>query len=303
MRFNRPTIVLLLMLALIPLRAQEASNGKWYERLGQWVAGKPWVPEEVIPMVHTKALLGAGQLGIVDEYLSPISHFGTQFSLTALIDYAKPVDRSWHMYQEVMAMMAMPKNNANNTQMDVYRGEYSIGPAWRVLQRNGWSVDVAPLANLQLQVNWKGSNTNNYGNVKGSMGLDAWSRVRYQLPWRVSKMAVSYSAQFSLLHGTFQPAFGQSYYEYISGGKRTPLQIHLTALHNNLTLRQRLLVDCPIHQLTMTLGVEYYHQNQRLSSTQFTQGYWGVLLGVSWDSFRVSGGRAIQSKAISNSLY
>lgn len=303
MRFNASMLVLLLMVASQPLVAQEKGENKWYNRLGRWVTAEPWEVEDAIPMVHTKTLLGAGQYGVVDEYLSPISHFGKQFSVTALTDYAKPSGRSWHLYQEAMAMWAMPENNANKTVMDVYRGEFSLGPAWRVLHRKGWSVDVAPLLNLQLQLNWKASNTNNYGNVKGTMGLDAWSRVRYQLPWKVSKIAISYSAQYSLIHGTFQPAFGQSYYEYISGGKRTPLQIHLTALHNNLTLRQRLLVDFPIHHLTLTLGAEYYHQNQKLSHTQFTQGYWGVLLGVSWDSFWVSGGRATNSKSITNSLY
>lgn len=300
MRSKLIVVCLFLTCALV---AQEEGKDPWYKRLGTWVAGTPWRMDQPMPVTHHKLLLQRGQWGVVDEYLSPISHFGWHTSATLLTDYAPPRKGSWHLYQEVMLSLAYPKNKANGTTMEIMRGEFSVGPSWRVLNHKGMTLDVAPLLNIQVQGNWKTSNANNYGNAKGSVGLDGWTRFRYQIPWKVSRIALSYSAQISLLHGTFHPDYGQSYYEYISGGKRIPFQFHFTSWHNNITLKQRLLVDLPIHHLTMTLGAEYYHQNQKLSDTRFTQGYWGVVLGISFDSFLLSGGRSNPSDAISSSLY
>lgn len=302
-RMKKINWLILFLFFFVSVGAQEDERPKWYDRIGYWVSDTPWTYGETLPMVHTKILGQVGRFGIIDGYLSPISHIGWQTGLTALTDYAPIQDKSWHLYQELMLLMAQPHNKANNTEMDVYRGEFSIGPVWRVMRHKGISVDVAPLLNTQLQGNLKNSNTNNYGNVKGSIGLDGWARVRYVLPWKVSKIALSYSAQLSLLHATFHPAFGQSYYDYVSGGEGSALKFHLTSLHNNITFRQRLLVDFPIHRLTVTLGAEHYHQKQYLSNTRFVQGYWGVVMGISFDTFTLSGGRSTRSDVISSTLY
>lgn len=307
MKMETNKLILFLLFLLFPfvLFAQgDGENKRWYDRLGDWVSSTPWKLDESIPVTHTKVLFQLGEQGVLDEYLSPISHNGWQMTTTAITDFPLHEEGQWHLYQEVMLSMGINKNSANGTKMEVIRGEYSLGPSWRVLKQGaGLTLDIAPLFNLQLQGNRKSSNFNNYGNGKASFGLDGWTRLRYQIPWKVSRIALSYSLQLSLLHGTFHPDYGQSYYEYISGESRSPFQFHVTSLHNDITFRQRLLLDIPIHHLTVTLGAEHFYQTQKLSRTRFVQGYWGVVFGISFDTFSLSGGRSVTSDAISSSLY
>lgn len=306
MKMRTNNLILLLLPLCLPFTLKAQDNGEekqWYDRLGEWVSATPWEYEEPLPVTHTKVLLQFGDQGIIDEYLSPISHNGWQMTTTAITDYALRAGRHWHLYQEVMLTMGINKNGANGTKMEVIRGEYSLGPSWRVLRKGDFTLDLAPLFNLQLQGNRKSSNFNNYGNGKGSFGLDGWARLRYRIPWKVSKIALSYSMQMSFLHGTFHPDYGQSYYEYVSGENRSPFKFHVTSLHNDVTFRQRLLVDIPIHHLTLTMGAEHFYQKQRLSQTRFIQGYWGIVFGISFDSFYISGGRSASPSSISSSLY
>ena len=276
------------------------------QKLAEWQKGEPWSPSEGGEwMSHHKLLLGAGGMGLLDEYLSPIGHRGLTFGL-ALISDLKPWGTSatrGHIYQELLLRGGFPKNSANGSEIQVLNGEWSIGPAWRLLQYRHCALDVAPLLNVQLQGEVKPSNSNNYANMKASAGLDAWLRAHYQLPSRLFPLALSYSAQVALLHATFHPSYGQSYFEYIAGDHRTLPQFHPTWLGRELTLRQRFLLDLPIRHCTLTLGAEYYYQQQRLSHTRFRQAHWGIVLGISFDSLMLSGQRSLSSPHISNSLY
>lgn len=292
------------LLAVTSVEAQEAQEPKkWYEGIGKWVASDGWEFEGVQPVSHTKYLFQYGGRGVLDEYLSPISHSGYHLQLSFLTDYGAPVDRSWHLYQELLVSGGEMKNKANGSKMQNIGISYSIGPSWRVWCYKGFSIDMAPLITLYLGGNFKLSNTNNVANAKGGLGIDGWTRLRYQIPWRVMPLAISYSIQTPLVYGTFHPQYGQSYYDYISGENMRALDFAFTSLHNSLGIRQRLLVDLPIHNLTLTLGAEHSHIRQRIRSTKYREGTWSVLLGISIDSFSLSGNKAQKSNHISSTLY
>lgn len=299
-----------------PKRQQSESCGsRVKQRITTWQLGKPWkAPKEgSMRMNHHKILLSGGQMGLLDEYLSPIAHKGMTFGLQVVSDFMPwgkashsedaGASRLGHIYQEILLQAGLPKNRANGSQIQMLRGEWSIGSAWRLLRYRHFALDLAPLLNAQLQGEMKPSNSNNYANVKASVGLDAWARVRYQLPSRVFPLGVSYSAQLALLHATFHPGYGQSYFEYISGDERMALRFHPTFVGRDVTLRQRLLVDLPIRHCTFTIGAEYHYQSQTLSHTSFRQAHWGIVLGISFDSLVLSGQRSLSSPHITNSLY
>lgn len=305
MRMNRyiSWIQRWLLLALLPFctslaMAQEQGEKapeKWYHKVGKWVQGEPWSWQGALPMTHTKYLVQWEGMGVLDEYLSPIAHNGMAGRVTFLTDFASPKEQCWHIYQDLSLYLAQLKNKSNGTSMYSLGIDYAVGPSWRVLQHKGLSLDLAPLLALEVGGHLKNSNTNNLGSVKAHLGLDGWGRVRYQIPWHVLPLSISYSAQIPLVMGFFHPEYGQSYYDFVSGDNGAKIAIHFGSFHNTIGIKQRLLIDLPIHNLTLTLGAEHRHFAQTVNHTTYKSGSWGFVIGISVDSFKLSGGRAVAS--------
>lgn len=298
--------IILCVLLLFTMSGALAQEGKkkWLTRVGEYVQGTPWQFDSVLPTTHTKYLLRIGQVGIMDEYLSPISHKGLDFGLSILTDGSirRPEDK-WHYYGEVSLHLGMPKNPANTTVMHVLGGYYLGGAAYRVLQDNRWAVDIAPAIALNIQSQVKLSNTNNIINLKGDLGFDAWGRVMYRIPWQVMPISFSYSMQIPLLHLAYHPHFGQSYFDYVSGENGAKVRFYPTSLHNTLGIRQRLLIDFPVRSTTITVGLEHSYLQQKLNSTKYKMGYWSCILGISLDRITFSGNRSTRSRQIISPIY
>lgn len=295
-------IAIICVLFTLPISTANAQN-KWYNRLAHWVGGEGWKMEECLPTTHTKYLFQVGSRSTIDEYLSPIAHNGINGQVSFLTDFSSPIDYKWHLYQEVLISTANMENKANKSKMYGIELQYSLGPSWRLIRYKGITLDLAPLASLSVKGNFKLSNTNNVGSAKGSLGVDAWARVKYQTPWKVLPIAVSYSAQVPLVQGAFHPEYGQSYYDYISGENGSKLAFKLGSLHNTIGISQRLLIDLPIHNLTLTLGAEHRYFSQKLNYLPYKEGSWGIILGVSVDMASFSGGGALKSSDIHSTYY
>lgn len=295
--------ILLIFLSAVTGLSTAQERERWYNKLGNWVQGEQWVYESPQPMTHNKLVIHYGGRGVLDEYLSPISHNGYHLQISLLTDYGAPIEQKWHLYQEALVYGGEMENQANGGEMYNIGGSYSIGPSWRVLRCKGLSLDLAPLMTFYIEGNFKPSNTNNVANGKGSLGIDAWARLRYQIPWKIMPMAFSYSIQTPLLHGTFHPQYGQSYYDYISGENDRAIDLHFASLHNSMGIHQRLLVDLPIRNVTVSVGAEHSYLTQQLSHTRFREGTWSVLLGISFDIFSLSGNKSVQSEQIYSTLY
>lgn len=298
---NRRIIIVLLiaLFASIGAKAQD----KWYQTLGTWVQGKGWQMEEQLPTTHTKYLVQYGERSIIDEFLSPIAHRGWDAKISYLTDYNAPAGRAWHLYQELSIFGGIMKNPANSAQMYGIGLEYDLGPSWRILRHKGLSLDLAPLFALKAEGNFKLSNTNNIANAKGSFGIDGWARLRYQIPWKVMPLAISYSAQIPLLQCAFHPDYGQSYYDYISGENGAKFGFRFGAPHNTAGIQQRLLIDLPIHNFTLTLGAEHTYLSQKLNNTSFREGSWGIVIGFSMDQIGFSGNKSLKSSQLHSTLY
>lgn len=279
-------------------------KSRWIDRVGRYVQGTPWRFDSVLPTTHGKYLLHIGRIGIQDEYLSPISHTGTSFGISVLMDgKLKSKNNKWHYYGESEMNVGWPKNQANHTTMYVIEGRYLGGPAYRLLNRRQWLIDISPAVAVNIQGNIKMSNSNNVVNVKGDIGLDAWGRIMYRIPWEVMPVNFSYSIQVPLFHMACHPHFGQSYYEYVSGENRELPRFYAASLHNTFALRQRLLVDLPIRSTTVTVGVEHSYMKQMINSTQYRKGTWSVMVGISLDYLVFSGNRSTRSAQILSPMH
>ncbi len=272
------------------------------QRLTEWIGGTPYQVTNPLPMTHTTLLMGGGQVGVLDTYLSEIPHTGHAFQLLFMSDYPAIHGGAWHIYTDANLHLGLPKNKGNGSFMYLLGAHYSIAGAYRACSWHGMTVDLAPMLTLQAQGNLKSANTNNIGNIKAGIGLDGWARIRYVLPIDAMPIAIGYTLQVPLVGLAFQPDYGQSYYDYASGGNNAPIRLHLSSFPNYRCLRQRLLLELPIRNLTISVGAEHGYQNQMISHLNFRQGYWSVLLGISFDSFALSGNRSARSVNVIRSI-
>lgn len=308
-RLSKIALLLVLTLMLPLSGAAQSETGRQrmrsrLEKLGRetrdYIHGKPWTYDGSLSMTHREILLTGGRVGVIDQYISPSAHTGYDLRISLGTDRPYFADR-WHLRQELELGVGMPKNKANGTRMYLPGLYTQTAFSFSLLQRGGLRLEVAPAWSLLVQGNLKLSNSNNVANVKATTGLDAWSRLSYRIPWETLPMRFSYSVSLPLLHIAYHPDYGQSYYEYISGDNKTPIRLHLTAPHNSLAIRQRLLMELPIHNATWVVGLQHIGTVEKLSHTRYELGSVGLVLGVTLETKALSGGRALRSTHIRSS--
>lgn len=302
LKMTRITAKLISLVLLYGSTVCLASGQSLGKKIVNWISGTPYEATGTIPTTHTTLLLGVGQVGTIDSYLSESAHTGLLFQFLSMVDYPPIHEGPWHIYMESNLQAGMPKNKANGSVLYLIGGRYSLAGAYRALRWKGVAVDVAPMATLQAQGNLKTSNVNNVGNVKAGLGLDAWARVRYRLPIEAMPIAIQYSMRMPMVGIGFQPDYGQSYYDYVSGENNAPIKLHLTSFHNHWHLDQRFVLDLPIRNLTISLGAEYSFTDEKNRSLHFQQGQWTALLGVALDLFTLSGNKSARSSNIKRSI-
>lgn len=298
------TAFALISILSLSVTAQKEENKRpWTDKIAEFVQGSPWVFDSVLHTSHSKYLVNIGQIGILDEYLSPIRHTGYSLSLNILTDrqLSETTDR-WHYYQEVMLNAGIPKNPANSTTMYVMAASYSGAPVYRLLNHHHWIADIGPMGVVGIQSQAKPSNSNNVINFKGGIGIDAWGRIMYRIPWKVMPVNISYSAQIPIFHMSYYPQYGQSYYDYVSGENKVSPKFYPVSFHNGLGLRHRLLIDLPIRNITFTIGVEHEHIKERINNTNYRRGALSFVMGISVDHIFISGNRSTRSKQILSPL-
>ena len=288
----------LCLLSTATLLGQERSA------FGQWIRGDVYDGEMPLRTSHTKLLFGIGATGVEDAYLSEITHSGLKFSILAQTDYPlKDCGSKWHLYQEAGVWGGLPANPANGSVMYQIGGRYSLGAAWRALMWKGFSVDLAPMLTAFVQGHLKLTNINNVTSIKASFGLDAWGRVRYRLPIASFPLSVQYSLRMPLIHAAFAPNYGQSYYEFVaSDPEKLDIKFQPVSFGNHFGVEQHLLIDLPIRHFTLTIGAGHRYHSELLNDLRYREGTWMGLLGVSFDLFSLSGGRALGSGSVHNAL-
>lgn len=295
-------VCLLLSMGNTPSWGQELDSKpqKWYHGLKDYLYGRPWQYDSLLHTTHTKLLASFGQQRVLDAYLSPTVHIGEDIRFRVLTSSPKR-QHKWYWNQEVELLMSFPTNRANGSVMYHFGGEYMLGPLFDVFQRSCFKLSVGPALDVNTKGNLKLSNTNNVFNLKASVGLDGQMRGVYLAHLWGYPLALSYTTQLSLFHFTFSPEYGQSYYGYISEQNKKPLRFVPSLPHQRFNLKQRLLIDLPIHHATLTLGVEHLYHNAMIHNLAYKESHVSLLVGYSFDFVKMSGGRSMRSKSIKNS--
>lgn len=266
----------------------------------EYVKGEPWTFDGTLSVTHRELLVGLGQVGVLDQYISPTAHTGADFALYYGTDFP-PFAPGWHVRQEVTLGTGLPKNRANGSQMYVPRLFSQTALPYTLGRWGNLRLEMGPALSLLVQGNIKAANSNNVANAKVSSGIDGWGRLSYRIPWEILPMRLSYSASIPLLHAAFHPEYGESYYEYVSGDNRKWPHLYLTAPHNSLALRQQLLLELPIHSLTWVIGMQHQWIGETINHTKYRYGSVGLLIGVTLDSASFSGGRILRSSQLRSS--
>lgn len=275
---------------------------KWAGKVRSYLYGDPWKYDSLLCTTHTKILLGLGQNRIADTYLSPITHIGGDIRIKVLTD--GPEKRSlWHWTQEVDVVFSTPQNPANRSTIYHFGGEYSVGPLFNVFDMHRFRVNVGPLFDVNVKGNLKLSNTNNVFSLKASGGLDGVLRLVYRADLWEYPLILGYSTQLSLVHLTFSPEYGQSYYDYIAERNRSSIKLTPTFFNNRFNFKQRMVVDCPIHNATITLGLEHLYHQAMINNISYKESHVLFLFGYSFDFVKMAGGRSLRSKFVRNSYH
>ncbi|MDO4695835.1 hypothetical protein [Porphyromonas sp.] len=291
------------LLAVTVVVGQEpATSKKWHHKIKDYIYGDPWKYDSVLYTTHTKVMLGVGRARIADSYLSPLTHAGADFRLKVFID-APERTKIWHWYQDIEVNFSPLDNPANGSVLYHLGGEYSVGPLFKVYDKFGFRVNAGGLFNLNARTNLKLSNTNNVANVKASTGLDLMGRAVYRAEFGSYPIMIGYSTQLSLFHLTFSPEYGQSYYDYISNQNRESIKLYPVFPNSRFNFRQRAVVDIPIHNTTVSLGVEHLYHSALVNKIKYEQSHVLFLIGCSFDMVRMAGGKSFRSKYILNSYH
>lgn len=267
--------------------------------------GEPFSEFDPLPTTHSRRFLTIGMGQALDDYLSPIPHEGIFFKLKREGYKRERQDwlriGSWQSLMDIHA--ALYRNPVNGSGMQFLQFDGAFGPAWNLLEKKWLKWDLALMGNLVLGSTIKSANTNNVFNLKLSAGLDLATGVLFPIKIKEYKMYLHYKAQLSALHLTFHPGFGQPYYDYIGGENGAPLKFYLTQPWNRLRVKQMLTADIPFAHSTLILGFEHGYTNMRLNNRKFRELYFGLVLGYSFDYFKLSGSRSIRTDRIDKSFH
>lgn len=291
-----------MLIAILFLAQSVAAQSESRPSIGRkavaYLKGTPWVYDSLLYTTHNKVLLGIGHGALLDTYLSPIVHAGRDLQIKALTDHASR--RGYHRYSELEGELGLLRNPANYALIYHFGVDYSTGPLWRVYDRGGLRVNVGGLYNISGRGNLKLSNTNNVFTLKASTGIDAMVRGTYRLSLCGYPIVMGYSAQASLLHLTFSPEYGQSYYDYVSEENKQGIKLYMTHPGNRFSFHQRAVVDLPIRHFTFTFGIEHRYNSEDLNRLEYRKSHLSLLLGWSFDSVRLGGGKSMRSSFVRN---
>ena len=306
-RMNRFVATLSGLLLLTSLLQAQETKGNWWDSLWQrterYVRGDDFSMPDTLRMTHSQLLGSVGLMGLKDTYLTPISHRGTVLGLMKTNDYPSKDGHHYHLLSEWDLGLGILKNPANQTKIHAISFDFLLGPVWNLYDKKGFSVDVGAMWDSYLNGAYKSSNSNNVFNGQLATGGDLLCRLRYSIPWDSFPIYVHLTGKVSMLHLGYAPRYGQPYYDYISGENRG--KVDILALHpfNHQRIRSRLMFDLPIHNSIVSLGIEHKYLVNKAADNPTDSGSISFVLGISYDSFIISGRRIMRSESLSNSFY
>lgn len=224
--------------------------------------------------------LGGGLTTLLDTYLSPLTYEGAHVSVM----------------DERFSQTAVANGRWFGQSLFLLHGDYTLAAEGRGLTVGGmadytytcyynpihtdrWNLYVGPQGRLRLGGIYNLRNSNNPAQLKLETHIAASVMAKYAFTLWNTPMKVRLQTDLPLVGVAFAPDYGQSYYEIFYLGQDEEC-VHVTALHNNLSLRTNLSWDVQFRFSTvrLTLLNDLYHwqlggQQYRMFTHSLMIGY------------------------------
>lgn len=252
-------VLSLAIVAWLPLAAQSLESVRFEERSLSW---------------------GGGYTNMVDTYLSPLRYDGPHVALLSecFSQAATPGGR-WFV-QSLFALHGDYTTPASGSGLTVggmadygYTYYYSMPISHQAL-----SIYVGPQAQLRIGGIYNLRNSNNPAQLKLGVNVAASAMAKYAFTLWKTPMNVRLQADMPLLGTAFGPDYGQSYYEIFYLGHDEGC-VHVTAPHNNLSLRTKLSYDMEFRSCTMRLTWQEDLYHWQLGNQQYRMFTHSVMIG------------------------
>ena len=266
---NKYILTLIAACALLPMAAQSLASHHFEER---------------------SLSLGGGYTNMLDTYLSPLHYGGAHVALVSeCFSQTEAPSRRWYA-QSLFALhgdYTTPRSGNGLTVGGMADYSYSQYYSFSLGgdKRRGF-LYVGPQAQLRIGGIYNLRNSNNPAQLKLGVNLAASAIAKYTFSLWSVPMKVRLQTDLPLLGTAFAPDYGQSYYEIFYLGQSGGC-VHMTSLHNNLSLRTNLSCDIELHPCTLrlTLGNDLYQW--RLGSQHYRMFTHSVMLGYVRNLYRI----------------
>ena len=227
--------------------------------------------------------LGGGYTSLLDTYLSPLRYGGGQVSLQSERFGQLTCENGRWFAQSLFTLHAdytTPRTGSGLTigGMADYSYTYYYEAPLLSPQGGKFRLFIGPQGQLRIGGIYNLRNSNNPAQLKLGVNLAASAMGKYAFTLWGTPMNVRLQADVPLFGFAFAPDYGQSYYEIFYLGHQENC-VHVTAPHNNLSLRTGLSYDVQFRSCTMRFSMLSDLYQWQLGNQQYRMFVHSVMLG------------------------
>ena len=227
--------------------------------------------------------LGGGYTSLLDTYLSPLRYNGGQVSLLSERFMQLTCENGRWFAQSLFTLhgdytLAAEGRGVTVGGMADYAYTYYYEPPLLSPQGGKFRLFIGPQGQLRIGGIYNLRNSNNPAQLKLGVNLAASAMGKYAFTLWGTPMSVRLQADVPLFGFAFAPDYGQSYYEIFYLGHEENC-VHVTAPHNNLSLRIGLSYDVQFSSCTVRLTWQDDLYQWKLGNQQYRMFVHSVMLG------------------------
>lgn len=234
--------------------------------------------------------LGGGHTSMIDTYLSPLRYEGLHVALLGERFSQTTVPSGRWYSQSLFALHGDYTTSASGSGLTVGgMADYSYTSYYKLPfgEDKRVSLYVGPQGQLRIGGIYNLRNSNNPAQLKLGINLAASTMAKYAFAlWRVP-MNVRLQADLPLLGAAFGPDYGQSYYE-IFYLRQSDGCLHLTSLHNNLSLRTKFNYDIQLRPCTLRITLSSDLYQWTLAGQYYRMFTHSVMVGFVSNLYRIT---------------
>ena len=236
--------------------------------------------------------LGGGATNMLDTYLSPLRYKGGHVAVMDERFSQLEAEGCRWFAQSLFALhgdytLAAEGRGVTVGGMADYSYTYYYEVPLVSLQGRRFRLFVGPQGQLRLGGIYNLRNSNNPAQLKLGVNLAASAMTKYSFTLWDVPMHVRLQADIPVLGAAFAPDYGQSYYEIFYLGYDEHC-VHLTSLHNNLSLRTKFSYDVEFRTCTMRLTWQDDLYHWQLGNQQYRMFTHSVMIGFVRNLYHVT---------------